>query len=231
MHEAPGWYGKLGALGDFASRRLPHAQVQALDHWLASVMSISQSELGGAWLDHYLRAPLWRYAWAPGVVDNQWWFGVLMPSCDSVGRYFPLLLAQPRAQAPQDRLALNHLELWWRHLAEAALATLAERATLDEFEQALAEAPPWPTPASANPPLARSSRNRITGRPCEEQPLGPRTDLADWLGHRAAQALLQQLGGHSLWWPFELGRSTPPIRLLQGLPDGAEFGALLGHAD
>src|SRR3954470_21220148 len=85
-----GWYGKLAGLGDFAQRRLPPEWVGACDHWLSGAMRGAREQLGVRWLDIYLTAPVLRFAWAPGVVDPQWWFGVLMPSCDSVGRYFPL---------------------------------------------------------------------------------------------------------------------------------------------
>ena len=44
--EAPGWYGKVAALGDFASRRLDHEWVQACDRWLSDCVSSSQSQLG-----------------------------------------------------------------------------------------------------------------------------------------------------------------------------------------
>jgi type VI secretion system protein ImpM len=137
-HEAPGWYGKLAALGDFASRRLEHDWVQACDRWLSDCVSSSQAQLGEHWLQAYLSAPVWRFAWAPGVVGPHWWFGVLMPSCDNVGRYFPLVIAHPRTQPPLDRIGLDHLDLWWSHMARAALDTLLEGHSLQAFEAHLA---------------------------------------------------------------------------------------------
>ena len=145
MSSTPGWFGKLTALGDFATRRLDPGWTQGCDRWLSESLRASQQALGERWLQHYLSAPVWRFAWAPGVVDTSWWFGVLMPSCDSVGRYFPLLIAQARTAPPADRFALEHLDLWWSHLAHAALATLHDGATLDQFEAALEHAPPWPS--------------------------------------------------------------------------------------
>src|SRR5262245_45943190 len=124
LRDAPGWYGKLAALGDFAHRRLPPEWVRTCDAWLAAAVRGAREHLGAQWLDAYLTAPVLRFAWAPGVVDGQWWFGLLMPSCDSVGRYYPLLIAQPRPQPPQDRIALDHLERWYAHLAQAAVHTL-----------------------------------------------------------------------------------------------------------
>jgi type VI secretion system protein ImpM len=231
MRHLPGWYGKIGAVGDFASRRLTDEQVQIVDRWLTGVMTASQGALGQRWLSAYLSAPLWRFAWGPGVLDAQWWFGALMPSCDKVGRYFPLLLLQPRSEPPLDRLALNHLELWWRKVAEAALATLSEHAMLDDFERSLAHVPPWPTSGAVPRPAGQTVIDPVSGRVCEVRPLGARDGIADWMSSRAALALIDQFKGRSLWWPYRLGPPQPPIRLIHGLPDGQEFAALIGSED
>ncbi|MEY2689839.1 MAG: hypothetical protein RL375_4038 [Pseudomonadota bacterium] len=229
LQQAPGWYGKLGALGDFASRRLSNEHVAACDHWLTRALQGSRDALGERWLQAYLSAPIWRYAWAPGVVDTQWWFGVLMPSCDAVGRYFPLLIAQPRAQAPQDRLALDHLDLWWRHLAHAALATLNDGSSVDTFEQQLAAAPPWPTASRAARGLVPGVVAQGPTGPVMRFPLAPHDDLGSWVQRLAADELGRRLSGHSLWWPVGAPQSgqPPAIRLGPGLPDGAGFAQML----
>lgn len=156
---APGWFGKLASLGDFASRRLAPDWVRPVDRWLSAGMAAGERRLGEAWWPAYLRAPLWRFAWAPGVVDAQWWFGVLMPSCDRVGRYYPLVVAQSRPSASADPDALAHLERWWTEAAQAALHTLDEGANVEAFEAALAGLPPWPDAPAAErqPPLAGQS--------------------------------------------------------------------------
>ncbi len=51
---APGWYGKLPMLGDFAHRRLPRGFVDACDDWLSRGIGASRQSLGPAWLDDYL---------------------------------------------------------------------------------------------------------------------------------------------------------------------------------
>jgi type VI secretion system protein ImpM len=109
--DAAGWFGKLAVLGDFASRRLAPDWVNACDEWLSACIEASRRDLGERWTEIYLAAPVWRFAWGPGIVDERWWFGVLMPSCDSVGRYFPLVVTQVRNLPPTDRIALDHLEL------------------------------------------------------------------------------------------------------------------------
>lgn len=208
MTEAPAWYGKLAALGDFAHRRLPAAWSGRVEDWLSLGMQAGQAAAGERWLACYLSAPWRAWAWAPGVVDDQWWFGVLMPSCDAVGRYFPLLAGQARPRPPQDRIALDHLELWIAYLAQAVLATL-QGLPVDDFDAALREAPPWPT---AGRPPARPLAEE--GRWVGEDHVGP----AEWAHALAAAALQQRLHGHSVWWGDD-GR----LQLVRGLPAGEDF--------
>lgn len=127
---APGWFGKLPMLGDFATRRLPQPFVERLDGWLSEGVATSRAQLGSAWLSHYLGAPVWHFVLAPPLVDAQMWQGLMMPSVDAVGRYFPLLLAAPGT--PPDARA------WHAALAEVALATLHPGARLEGLETALA---------------------------------------------------------------------------------------------
>ena len=42
----PGWYGKIPATGDFITRRLPVAFIEAWDRWLQEVMGGSRDRLG-----------------------------------------------------------------------------------------------------------------------------------------------------------------------------------------
>ena len=89
----PGFYGKLPELGDFVQRRLPTAFVQPWDQWLRESLASSRAQLGEQWLEVYLVSPLWRFVLMPNVAGQLAWAGVLMPSVDRVGRYFPLTIA------------------------------------------------------------------------------------------------------------------------------------------
>jgi len=94
-----GWFGKIPALGDFAGRRLPAGFVTTWDHWLSDGLQAAQQALGARWLESYNSAPLWRFALTPGLIDEQYWGGVLMANVDRVGRQFPLTIAAPAPQA------------------------------------------------------------------------------------------------------------------------------------
>lgn len=174
----PGWFGKLVALGDFASRRLPPDWVRTCDQWLSACLTHSRAELGPAWLALYLNAPLWRFAWAPGVIDAQWWSGVLMPSCDQVGRYFPLVVAQAGIAPPQDAAALAQLEDWYRQVAQAALHTL-DGLSVEGFDAELAQVPSWPWPAGYDQRAWQSLAGRSLWWPwLPDKPVGPVRVLA-----------------------------------------------------
>jgi len=223
ISEVAAWYGKLSTLGDFAQRRMPAELFTAFDTWLSTAMRDGREQLGERWLDTYLTAPVLRFAWAPGVIDSRWWFGVLMPSCDSVGRYFPLVIAQPRARAPEDRIALDHLELWYEHLAQAALHTLSDDdgGSLDALDASLHEAPPWPTPGRQATVTSRETRHG------DHLGLAPAATLNQWLHGMALRDLNRRLAGCTVWWRVTEDRVSDSVDILQGLPDGGDFAALL----
>lgn len=202
--DAPGWYGKIASLGDFAQRRMAPGWVQTCDTWLSRCMHAASAQLGERWFELYLTAPLLHFAWTPGVMDDAWWFGVLMPSCDAAGRYFPLLVAQSGVQLPEDCTAFDNLEQWYEGLARAALHTLHEHTTLEIFEAMLAELQPWP--------------------PTADQRASPPTSLAEQMNATAVRGL-SQLRRQTLWW-----RAGGEIRILPGLPSATAFIDLLARA-
>ncbi|SPE25102.1 putative Phosphoprotein phosphatase [Burkholderiales bacterium] len=88
-----GWFGKIPALGDFVTRRLPANFVEHWDAWLSTELVDAQLALASAWQDTYRQAPIWRFALMPGAIDHHRWYGAWIPSFDRVGRQFPLTIA------------------------------------------------------------------------------------------------------------------------------------------
>lgn len=223
--EAPGWYGKMAVLGDFASRRLPQEFVDACDAWLARGVEHSRAQLGERWLDVYLTGPIWRFAWAPGVVPGvegqQWWLGVMMPSVDKVGRYFPLLIARNAAALPGTAEGLNALQVWYGHLAAAALGTLRPGATLEEFESTLSRAPVTAESAFVPPAVANPLPGRV------RHTLPGAASLSSWAQGLLVSDALQRLAGHSLWWPDHAESPDNSLSVSQGLPPAPQFAELL----
>lgn len=130
----PGWYGKLPALGDFASRRLPPLFVEPWDRWLASGLAHWRDADPG-WLDAYLAAPVVHFALGAGVpfAHSPGYAGVLMPSLDRVGRYFPLTVARAR-DAGEARIPAG----WLRAVEDVAVAAMQDDWDADRFDDELA---------------------------------------------------------------------------------------------
>ena len=153
-----GFYGKLPGEGDFVTRRLPWEFTSAWDGWLQQGMQASRGALGERWLNLYLSAPIWRFQLAPGVCGPLAWRGLFFASVDRVGRYFPLTLAFAGGSAASPggvASALAGDAAGWLAAEDAALAGLAPRLPLDDFDRALqALAEPAAEPADACPPAA-----------------------------------------------------------------------------
>jgi type VI secretion system protein ImpM len=123
-----GWYGKIPHSGDFIVRRLPASFREPWDRWLQSAMAGSRERLGEDWRDAYLAMPAWRFTLAPGVVSTQGWAGLMVPSTDSVGRYFPLTVASALPPEPFDPVeTLLAAGVWFEALEAAALSALDPR--------------------------------------------------------------------------------------------------------
>lgn len=135
---APGFYGKVLSRGDFVSRRLPQDFIDPWDRWLQrSLLEVEQS-FGKRWIEEYVEAPIWRFALSAHVCSSAAWYGVVMPSVDRVGRYFPLTVAM----RVNDELCAHHLlgvrgNAWFESVEHAMLNSLKDQSVLGEFETAL----------------------------------------------------------------------------------------------
>lgn len=129
-----GYFGKVPTHGDFVSRRLPDDLVAAWDAWLQGCIAASRAQLGAAWLDHYLTSPVWRFGIAPGVLGSDGLGGVMMPSVDRVGRYFPLMIGAPGARPLLDWFQ-QHGD-WFDEIEDLARASLDPAFRLEMLDAA-----------------------------------------------------------------------------------------------
>ena len=208
---APGFFGKVTSHGDFVARRLPPAFQEAWDNWLQAGIAASRQQLGAAWLEHYLTSPIWRFAMDRGVLDEQAWAGVLMPSVDRVGRHFPLMIAAPIAgNAPLLDL-VEWQGAWYDTLEDLARGTLESTFVLDAFDVAVGALPVQSPEAGFDPG---------PGGWC--LPLDG-ADVAN-LTARVAAALLQ---GHSMWWTDGSPSIAASLLVCRGMPAPEGFAAML----
>jgi type VI secretion system protein ImpM len=88
-----GLYGKLPALGDFVSRRLPEPFVSAWDGWLAGVVAGVRQQAAERWPLAFDALPPYVWALDAGVCGPFGAFVVAAPGRDRVDRRYPLTLA------------------------------------------------------------------------------------------------------------------------------------------
>ncbi len=128
-----GLYGKLPAYGDFIFRDLASAFVNRWDDWLQLYVSASREQIGDGWLDVYLTSPIWRFVMSVGVIDENMWCGLIMPSVDRVGRYFPISIVSrlPPSASPVSWLFTQ--QGWYRQVEDICLAALDGSIDADEL--------------------------------------------------------------------------------------------------
>jgi type VI secretion system protein ImpM len=229
----PGWYGKLPCLGDFASRRLPREFIEPWDAWLQRSLAASRRELGERWLDLFLTSPMWRFALAPGACGREAWAGLLLPSVDKVGRYFPLTIAVPLERCDADLTEVFAAHTWYAELEKIALAALNVDYAPAELESALAQHP--------------FLSERFA--PAQSKAVG---ELASWLEVRSAQprAFVLPRGksiaavmdaaargmfeattaGKTFWWCISEESGATETHCSAGLPPESYYSVLLGGA-
>lgn len=228
-HQAPGWHGKLPTLGDFASRRMDTGFLATWDTWLAEGMLALRQQLPDTWLDAYLASPSWRFVLMPGAMPGapgaQAWAGVLMPSVDRVGRYFPFSLVWPLPALPATQEQQRALWAWLGRLDDLAADALHDDWTVDRLEDELARmALPAPAPV-AQPHGANPAGLPATPGAWLDEHLTHGSDVAGHLAHQAQALWLQQVHGLA-HWHTSAGDAAPGLRISRGLP--ASAAALLG---
>lgn len=230
MSEPPGWHGKLPSLGDFASRRLPHEFVEAWDGWLAGGLAALKQDAPDAWLDGYLASPIWRFLLLPGVLPpncgEHCWAGVLMPSVDRAGRYFPFTVTAPLPAPPRGPEAFAALDRWLHALDDLAADALHDDWPVAELESQLARlrplAAPPPEPLRASTVLAAPATSATFAI----------ASAADVAAHACEDALAiwqTAVSGQAFWW-CEPDADSGRLVVTRGLPAKAAIGILLGAA-
>jgi type VI secretion system protein ImpM len=221
----PGWFGKLPALGDFASRRLPPEFLAPWDAWLQRALHARRGALGAGWPALWRDAPSWRFALAPGACGDAGWAGVLLPSVDRVGRGFPLTIAAAFGAEPSGALGAFDATDWFTAIERIALEAVRGHAGVEHREAALLAVPyPGGVTASGVGALGQWWPERA-GAPLV-LPLAD-ADAAPGLVRRAALHVLQGTGpGNTLWWRRPAAGGPGELLAFAGLP-GDEHIALL----
>ena len=224
----PGFYGKLPTKGDFVSRRLPRGFVDPWDRWLQAAIQTSREQLGDGWLDAYLKGPIWRFVMPAGHCGDLPMAGVMMPSVDRVGRYFPLTVGAPLAA---DIIAIDVPLLaadWFEVIEELSLSALGEGFDFDGFDRAVEDAGPPPGsdggPGREAPPPASVVGDLSEG---VRQAIGPDGDPWPTYPHLLHAVLAASIGRYGLWWTAGSAILEGSLVVCRSLPAPDRFAALL----
>lgn len=194
---------------------IPPSVLMPWETWLQRVVAESRQLLGRDWLDFFLTAPLWHFQCGAQIMGRAA-TGVLMPSVDGAGRYFPLTAlacadAYQEWPMPDRRMDMGTEQT---PLETLMLRALDADTAYDDFLAGLRALALPATPIEKNAPLFSAALVR------DDETVDLPEALHGWHEREGSSAA-------SLWWTRG-GESFPPrLMAVRGLPDGALFAAML----
>ncbi len=207
-----GLFGKLPAHGDFVQRNLPGNFVEIWDDWLQHYVAASQEQLGEQWLEVYLTSPIWRFMLSSGAVDADTWAGIMLPSVDKIGRYFPFSII---TRLPSSISSLEFLltqNEWFNHAEELALKALSGDLTVDDLINEIEQIEISYNTIYINTGDLENNNPVVINMDFEEQ--SP-SSVSDYF----LDSILQKsVASYSAWTTPGSERVSPNLFLSQGLP-------------
>lgn len=208
-----GYFGKTPATGDFLARNIERDVRDTFDAWLQQAMEASRKSLGDAWLQSFLTAPIWRFA-ATGLSSRGLVVGLLMPSVDKVGRYFPFAVIAELAEPKIDARILMDCDSLLSRLEPLLLTALDDDFDLDYFGHQLEG-------------LAKRIGSKSDKPGWDAPNIAQITDLATLDGSLADLDWRDA----SVWWTEGSDYRKAEMLFQQGLPKPTAFASLLRDAD
>jgi type VI secretion system ImpM family protein len=225
-----GFYGKLPSHGDFLRRRVADAFVGVWDGWLQECIAASRSALGERWLDVYLTSPAWRFACAAGACGPAPVAGVMVPSVDRVGRYFPLTIV---VQLPADAPLFTDLvraDPFFEQVERLVIETLgADVIDFDRFDEQLMMLGHNLELSAAVTVRLEPSSEAVLGdhHTAWQLPIGSAANLGPALEQLMVHRLSALYEPLVLWWTDGSAKVEPSCLITKGLPHPDSFAALL----
>jgi type VI secretion system protein ImpM len=214
-------FGKLGAKRDFIALATPRRFLETWEPWVQACMSASRHQLGNAWQNAFLTAPVWRF-WLGADISGATVLGAIMPSVDGIGRYYPLTLlavADPSHSIPPPDL--NAQDQWFVTAEEFLLSTLDQARSFEAIATALDALPPPPmeTTVSTSQDILALGDTMI-GMITAGQTFRDSLLILRQSNHATSAAA-------SFWWT-EGGGNFPPMALCaRGMPDPFRYSSML----
>jgi type VI secretion system protein ImpM len=229
-----GFYGKLPSHGDFLRRRVSDAFVDSWDAWLRDCLTASWTALGARWLDVYLTSPAWRFVCAAGVCGPAPLAGLLAPSVDQVGRYFPLTLVSELPEGVNLLAAASGSARFFEEAERLVIETLAaEQVDFERFDEGVMALEEELGPFDPQPDLALdpAAVALLTDVPQSWQlPIGGSSELSTAFEQVLSLHLEAKFRPLMLWWTDGSAIVEPSCLVGRGLPQPAQYSAFLEGA-
>lgn len=216
-----GMFGKMPSKRDFVALNAPRSFLNPFETWLQSGVASSKETLGAHWQEKFLHAPIWRFWLGRGICENSV-SGVLMPSVDGVGRYFPLCVF---AVSSEDEEILppvmDTMEGWYGRAEDLLLETLEEGFS-DKPNDLLSRLgmPTFVRPNSHSF-VAKNIPGGISVSPLQD-------DNLDGLFAALYESdLLSFYASRSYWWTAGGANLGPRTMVFEGMPDPSVFSTFL----
>ena len=223
-----GFFGKLPINGDFIQRNLSQRFVHRWDSWLQNNLLAFQQHFGNQWAEHYLTSPIWRFFISPGVIDNHAYIGIMAPSVDRVGRYFPMTIAVPVDPKQTPALFSQVMQSTFADLESFFLKYLhAETANIDELTSELHQ-----HSLSLQHLIQQQNIDPLPDTiNCHRFVLSDQADLAGAVSGLWLMDLLKQRNNATLWWSNGSQSIEPSLLVNSGLPNRHQFISMLSGFD
>lgn len=229
-----GFFGKLPSHGDFLRQRVSDAFVDSWDAWLRDCLAASRTALGPNWLNVYLTSPAWRFVCAAGVCGPAPLVGLLAPSVDRVGRYFPLTVVAELSAETRLLCAAANASRFFERAERLVIETLAaERIDFERFSRGVAGLEDeLPIIEGSHGLVFEAAALGITQERGQSWrlPIGAASHLPaafQQLFSLQLEAAYRPLG---LWWSDGSTAVDPSCLITRGLPVAEQFTALLDGA-
>jgi type VI secretion system protein ImpM len=204
-----GYFGKMPKSGDFVSRNIDAEVKEGFDRWLQDSMSESRSQMKEAWLSAFLTAPVWRFLLLDQFGDGRTVLGVMIPSVDKVGRYFPLAVLVELTEITLSQETMIACDMILHEFEDLLLGVLSEELDQDFFDYQIG----------------------LAARKYLDKPFQAPGELSENRFHKS-EGLTQQLGsmhneGGSIWWSEGSDSRDADLLLYRGMPRSTVFASFL----
>ena len=169
--------------------------------------------------------PVWRFFFQSGIVGGEAVCGIVFPSVDRVGRYFPFAMFAP-ITGKVDASSIIEQDIWFDGMEALAMEVLNPSLDFAAWDKAV-EAMPLPVSG-----LATAVEEDAT-IPQQAPNLGPLVHISlprgpdlNPLIDRHASALSPP---RSIWWKRDDSEDVQSLVIADGLPEASAFPAFLGE--